>query len=65
MDASKVKNAPPVQSVLPPKRTTEEASQVAARESNASAPQKPPYPAPTQTTNSQGQAIGTRINFSA
>lgn len=64
MDASKVKTSQPVQAVQPPKRNQENNPQQAAQAKAASA-QKSPYDTPRQTTNSQGQAIGTRINFKA
>lgn len=64
MDASKVKTSQPVQAVQPAKRTEGNNPQQAAQAKTA-AVQKSPYDTPRQTTNSQGQAIGTRINFKA
>jgi hypothetical protein len=64
MDASKVKTSQPVQAVQAAKRNPDSKSQQAAQTKSATA-QKSPYDAPRQTTNGQGQTIGTRINYSA
>ena len=64
MDASKVKTSQPVQAVQPAKRNPDNKSDQPSQAKSATT-QKSPYDAPRQTTNSQGQAIGTRINYSA
>jgi hypothetical protein len=64
MDASKVKTSQPVQAVKAAKRNPENNAQRSAQ-ANAETARKSPYDAPRQTTNSQGQAIGTRINYKA
>lgn len=66
MDAAKVKSAAVVQDMRSSKRT-EEANLERAREARQreSAPVKNPYQAPKETTNAQGQRIGTRLNEAA
>lgn len=63
MDASKVKSSQPVQAAQSTKRSQDDAP--AKAQEKAAAAQKSPYDTPRQTVNSQGQAIGTRINFKA
>jgi len=64
MDTSKVTTSNAIQPTPATKRVQEEQTSK-TRQAPKSADQKSAYEAPRQTVNSQGQAIGTQINYRA
>ena len=64
MDTSKVTTSNAIQPTPSTKRVQDDQTSK-TRQPQKSADQKSAYDAPRQTVNSQGQAIGTQINYRA